>query len=91
MDWKHLRELDEPIWRGAVFRLFPTTDYPYGNSVDFMLVENHDSPSGLAIMVATGYDAGCTLVFLPEEARSGDSSLYPFQVVIGKLGTLDLP
>ncbi|MEO5968572.1 MAG: Imm45 family immunity protein [Bdellovibrionia bacterium] len=65
--WNNLLESKEQsISRGAVLRT--KAKYPYENEVDFMLVESSKSPSGFALMVATGYKAGLILQLLPLDA-----------------------
>jgi len=68
MDWQPLIEVhEESFWRGVVFR-FPA-EHPFEPIVDFMLIEDHDSPSAYAIICASGYHAGQTELVLPAEAR----------------------
>jgi hypothetical protein len=67
--WSKLLEWEPAaLFRGTVFRC--NAVWPYENIVDFMLVEIPDSPSGLSVIVVTGYKAGLVLVHLPAEARS---------------------
>ncbi|RZU51899.1 immunity protein 45 of polymorphic toxin system [Krasilnikovia cinnamomea] len=56
----------EYLSRGTVLRC--PADYPYESVVDFLLIEDLESPSGFSLLVATGYKAGITLVRLPAEA-----------------------
>lgn len=74
MNWIPLTEHNEELWRGAVFRVWPTTEYPYERPVDFMLVESFEAPSRLALMVATGYKSGSHPRPLPLEARVSEKS-----------------
>lgn len=65
--WIKLIELeDEAIWRGAVFRL--PASWPYEDAVDFMIVEDARSPTRLALIVSSGYKAGCQKFDFPAEA-----------------------
>lgn len=67
--WSKLLEWEPAaLFRGTVFRC--KAAWPYESLVDFMLVELPNSPSGLSVIVATGYKAGLVLVHLPAEARS---------------------
>lgn len=67
--WAKLVEWECPeLFRGTVLRC-KQASWPYESVVDFMLVDRSDSPSGLSIMVATGYKAGLTLVHPPAEAN----------------------
>jgi hypothetical protein len=56
------------LWRGSVFRI-TSAKWPYEQIVDLMCLERTDSPSGLSLMVCTGYKAGLTLVHLPVESK----------------------
>ncbi|WP_164547969.1 Imm45 family immunity protein [Variovorax beijingensis] len=68
-EWSKLLEWEPAaLFRGTVFRC--NAVWPYENIVDFMLVELPNSPSGLSVIVVTGYKAGLVLVHLPAEARS---------------------
>jgi hypothetical protein len=66
LDWEPVA-----LFRGTVFRC--TAAWPYENIVDFMLVELPNSPSGLSVIVVTGYKAGSVLVHLPAVARSAEN------------------
>ena len=45
------------------------SEWPYETPVDFMLVEDFDSPSSLSLVVSSGYKAGSLKLKLPAEAR----------------------
>lgn len=60
------------ISRGTVFRCLKAV-WPYENIVDFMVVIDHDSPCGFALIVATGNKAGHILVRLPADAKVPES------------------
>jgi hypothetical protein len=51
--------------RGWIFRC--KGKYPYESQVDFMLREEPEAPSGYALIVISGYSAGCTFQHLPKE------------------------
>jgi hypothetical protein len=90
MAWIPLIEHQDAIWRGAVFRLFPTTTEPYENPVDFMLVENSESESALALMVTTGYKAGITFFHFPKDALAseGARSISPHWLIDNWLSSI---
>lgn len=56
--------------RGAVFRMM--AEYPYEDTVDFMLILNSESPSGFSFIVTTGFKAGHLVCHLPQEAQAED-------------------
>src|SRR5215218_8764746 len=58
---------DKVIYHGAVFRLLKAV-WPHETPVDLLVVEDRDSPSGFALVVATGYKAGLTFIKLPAQA-----------------------
>ncbi len=60
--------------RGWIFRC-NRAQYPYEDKVEFMIREEPDSPSAYALMVISGFKAGCTLVQLPEECLNFDKSV----------------
>lgn len=82
--WKPLLEWTAAeLFRGTVFRCL-AAKWPYESVVDFMLVEHSESPSGLSIMVVTGYKAGLTLVHLPAEVKPpGGSRAVSTQWMVG--------
>lgn len=53
------------VERGSILRVGVA-----GGWLDVLLVEHPDSPSGYALMIVTGYEAGLVLAQLPNEARS---------------------
>lgn len=55
--------------RGCVLRCVEA-QWPYETTVDFMLIDNRNSPSLFSVLVCTGYKAGTILVDLPMEAQS---------------------
>lgn len=72
MEWKDLLTSQEKsIGHGTVFRL-SQADWPYEKTVDFMLVNEPDSPSRHRLIVATGYKAGHIVLNLPAEAKCED-------------------
>ncbi len=71
MEWVDLKRNSKGgFGRGCVFRT--KAAFPYEKSVDFMLIEDPDSPSGFTFIVASGQKAGHTLIKLPLEARDQD-------------------
>ncbi len=67
MNWQPLINIEKTaIGRGYVFR-FPA-GYPFGDIVDFMVIEEHDAPIGLKLICSTGYHAGQTELILPAES-----------------------
>jgi len=64
---------EEAFWRGVVFR-FPA-QHPFEPVVDFMLIEDHDSPSFYKIICSSGYHAGQTELVLPAEAKHSAGGL----------------
>ena len=74
MRWRKLASWpDEQLWRGTVLRLLKSR-YPYEAPVDVMLAQSHSSPSGFALIVATGYHAGAILRELPPSALAGEQT-----------------
>ena len=70
MRWRKLLDWpEEELWRGTVFRLL-RSNWPHEVPVDLMLVTSEESPSGFALMVATGYKAGARSWLLPASARA---------------------
>jgi hypothetical protein len=68
LNWHPLIDYsEEHLWRGTVLRLL-VSQWPYETPVDFMLVEDRDSPSGLSLAVSSGYKAGALKLKLPAEA-----------------------
>ncbi len=51
--------------RGTIFRF--KAKYPYEGTVDFMLLLDESWERPLAITIASGYNAGHVLVYLPNE------------------------
>ncbi|MBP6219245.1 MAG: hypothetical protein KA436_11715 [Oligoflexales bacterium] len=67
MSWKKLVEIKQKyFFRGDILRCL--AKYPYEKIVDFMLINDPQSPSGHTLIVATGYKSGHILICLPEEA-----------------------
>jgi Immunity protein 45 len=67
MIWQPLVEVTAEIFfRGAVFRC--PAKHPFERVVDFMIIEDLDSPSRYKIICSTGYHAGQTEWILPAEA-----------------------
>lgn len=74
MNWIPLIDLDEEVlFRGAVFS-FPAKA-PFESRVHFMLIEEPESDSGYKMICSTGFHAGQTEVFLPEEAKGDNSGI----------------
>lgn len=74
MTWNKLVDLNiELIERGSILRM--PASKPYEDFVDFMLIVNHKSPSGISIVVASGYKAGLIVVNPPEEASGAMEGL----------------
>ncbi|WPB56635.1 Imm45 family immunity protein [Xylophilus sp. GOD-11R] len=72
--WVTLMAAAEPyISRGAVFRCHDAK-WPYESIVDFMLILDTGSPSGFALIVATGYKSGHVVRCLPSEARTKEAA-----------------
>ncbi len=72
MEWQNFSGMNgEGLGIGTVFRCQGTD--PYEKTVDFMLIEYPESPSGLAFLVTSGAMAGHLLVKLPKESRPNDS------------------
>ncbi len=72
MEWQSLSAMGgEGLTIGTIFRCQGSD--PYEKTVDFMLIEYPESPSGLAFLVASGSMAGHLLVKLPKESRPSDS------------------
>ncbi|MCL2309083.1 MAG: Imm45 family immunity protein [Proteobacteria bacterium] len=68
MNWQSFIDTnEESLWRGAVFR-FPAK-HPFEPIVDFMLIEDHGSPSSYKIICSSGYHAGLAELVLPIEAK----------------------
>jgi hypothetical protein len=63
----------DKIWVGSVFRT--QADDPYENVVDFMVIENNQSPSNLSLLVTTGAKAGYILLNFPKEATHSDPNI----------------
>ena len=61
--------------RGAVFRCLPEPGAKTGR-FDLLLVEQAEAPSGLALLVTTGYKAGLVFQALPREALDAEVE-YP--------------
>jgi hypothetical protein len=59
--------------RSVVLR-FPA-QYPFEDVVDFMIIEEPNSPLGLKLICCTGYHAGQTELVLPIEAKHGNGGL----------------
>ncbi|MCZ2498763.1 hypothetical protein GN316_18525 [Xylophilus sp. Kf1] len=58
--------------RGCTFRC-TEAQWPYEKIVDFMLVDNPNSPSSFSVLVCSGYKAGIMLNNLPAEALSAEN------------------
>ena len=72
MEWQLFGGIaGEGVEIGTVFRCQGTE--PYEKTVDFMLIEYPESPSGLAFLVTSGAMAGHLLVKLPKESQPSDS------------------
>ena len=69
------------VFRGTVFRCLKAV-WPYETVVDFMVVSDHDSPCGFALIVATGYKAGHVLVRLPAEAKAADAQALSTEWIV---------
>ena len=67
LSWISLSKSKEDVFSiGTVFRC--KGEYPHEEIVDFILINYPHFPSGHALIVASGYKAGHTVVALPAEA-----------------------
>ena len=73
MKWEKLDRADKSFGRGLVLRT--PAKWPYEDRVDFMLMENNESPSGFTLVVSSGYKSGLPLSNLPKEARDDTGSI----------------
>jgi hypothetical protein len=74
MNWQPLIQAREAsFWRGVVFR-FPAK-HPFEPVVDFMMIEDHDSPTFYKLICSSGYHAGQTEHVLPVEAKHPDGGI----------------
>lgn len=74
MKWILLNKYSEDkVWRGAVFRC--NGKYPYEETVDFMVFDHPDSPSGFSLLVSSGQKAGEILLQFPIEALHKGSDI----------------
>ena len=68
MNWRSLTTCGKDLFgRGVVFR-FPAKQ-PFEKVVDFMIIEEHDSPTFYKIICSSGYHAGQTELVFPAEAK----------------------
>ena len=72
VEFEKFIHMKNKVGRGWIFRCISQGEdsFVYEETVDFMLIEDHHSPSGYTIIVVSGRKAGCVLVRLPEEAGS---------------------
>lgn len=74
MNWIRFEEIDEErMYRGVVFR-FPAK-HPFEKIVDFMIIEEHESPTGFKLICSTGYHAGQTELVFPAEAKHEEGGI----------------
>ncbi|GHU03338.1 hypothetical protein FACS1894158_01540 [Betaproteobacteria bacterium] len=64
---------EESFSRGTVFR-FPA-EYPFEPIVDFMMIEDHDSPAFYKLICSSGYHAGQTELVFPIEAKHSSGGI----------------
>lgn len=68
MNWRPLATCKKKSFgRGVVFR-FPAKA-PFEQTVDFMIIEEHDSPIFYKLICSSGYHAGQTELVFPAEAK----------------------
>ena len=68
MIWQPLATCQKDSFgRGAVFR-FPALA-PFEKVVDFMIIEEHESPTFYKLICTSGYHAGQTELVFPAEAK----------------------
>jgi hypothetical protein len=67
MNWHPLTTCENNSFgRGVVFR-FPAK-YPFEKIVDFMIIEDHESPTSYKLICSSGYHSGQTELVFPAEA-----------------------
>ncbi len=68
MNWRPLANCKKKSFgRGVVFR-FPAKA-PFEKIVDFMIIEEHDSPTFYKLICSSGHHAGQTELVFPAEAK----------------------
>lgn len=69
MNWLPLLSCENASFRrGVVFR-FPAK-YPFEDIVDFMIIEDHESPISYKLICSSGYHAGQTELVFPAESKN---------------------
>ena len=66
MGWKKLSEYDARISRGSILRT--PAQPPFEDWVDFMLMDDWQSPSSFSLWICSGKQAGLPLIRIPKEA-----------------------
>ncbi|WP_376784898.1 Imm45 family immunity protein [Stutzerimonas nitrititolerans] len=68
MNWRPLISCESgSFWRGVVFR-FPAK-HPFEDIVDFMIIEERESPTAFKLICSFGYHSGQTELVFPAEAK----------------------
>ncbi|MBF8164060.1 Imm45 family immunity protein [Ectopseudomonas hydrolytica] len=86
MNWRPFANCKEKSFgRGVVFR-FPAKA-PFEKIVDFMIIEEHDSPTFYKLICSSGHHAGQTELVFPAEAKHETGAVsVAWLKKIGKLG-----